>query len=114
MAVLTGQAQTARLLVVCGAHPGIKDIEGNTPLHHACRRGDLDCVRALTEPIAVAETEQARTKYSTTFIHERRLSLEERNYDGTCLKRTWGTPRKANWTGISRDKIALPFCQLTH
>ena len=51
LAVLTGQYQVVRKLVVCGASLDIKNQNGDTALHLACKRGDIKCVLALVTPI---------------------------------------------------------------
>jgi ankyrin only family protein len=59
----------------------IRDSRGNTALHLACQTGDLECVKALTEPVTVAETNTANLKYAG-FMQQVPQNLEERNYDG--------------------------------
>lgn len=59
----------------------IRDSRGNTALHLACQTGDLECVKALTEPVTVAETNSANLKYAG-FMQQVPQNLEERNYDG--------------------------------
>lgn len=69
LAVMSGHAVVARMLVIAGASISIRDVFGETPLHIAARSGDVDCIRALLEP--VAERPQRR---STT--------LNQKNYNG--------------------------------
>ncbi|PNF37277.1 hypothetical protein B7P43_G00429 [Cryptotermes secundus] len=85
LAVLTHQARIARCLLVAGATVDIRDRRGNTALHLACQIGDLECVKALTEPVTVAETKTANLQYAA-FQQQVPQNLEERNYDGqTCI-----------------------------
>jgi len=81
LAVLTHQARIARCLLVAGANVDIRDRRGNTALHLACQIGDLECVKALMEPITVAETNTANLQYDA-FMQQLPQNLEERNYDG--------------------------------
>lgn len=81
LAVLTHQARIARCLLVAGANVDVRDRRGNTALHLACQIGDLECVKALMEPITVAETNTANLQYDA-FMQEVPQNLEERNYDG--------------------------------
>jgi len=81
LAVLTHQARIARCLVVAGANVDIRDRRGNTALHLACQIGDLECVKALMEPITVAETNTANLRYDAV-MQQLPQNLEERNYDG--------------------------------
>jgi ankyrin only family protein len=81
VAVLTHQARIERCLLVAGATVDIRDRRGNTALHLACQIGDLECVKALTEPVTVAETKTANLQYAA-FQQQVPQNLEERNYDG--------------------------------
>jgi hypothetical protein len=81
LAVLTHQARIARCLVVAGANVDVRDRRGNTALHLACQIGDLECVKALMEPITVAETNTANLHYDAV-MQQLPQNLEERNYDG--------------------------------
>ena len=59
IAVLQNQPAIVRRLVVAGARLDVRDREGNTPLHLAARRGNLECGEALLNPISVQEVQQA-------------------------------------------------------
>lgn len=86
LAVLTRQPRIVRRLIVAGATVDLRDRVGNTALHLACQTGDFDCVRALTEPVTVAETAAANLRYHA-YSHQVPQNLEERNYDGESLLR---------------------------
>ena len=55
ISVLTGQMRMTKLLIACGACGKKQDERGDTPLHIACRLGDLDAVCALTKPLLCAK-----------------------------------------------------------
>ena len=58
LAVLTKQYGITRKLLVHGATVDLRDKQGNTPLHVACRQGSMDCVLALTRRVQHQETSQ--------------------------------------------------------
>jgi len=69
IAVLQNQPAVVRRLVVAGARLDVRDREGNTPLHLAARRGNLECGEALLKPVSVQEmseqlTSQGQVLYS--------------------------------------------------
>lgn len=82
-AVLGGQWRAARQLVAAGARRGARDAAGDTPLHVACRRGDLACARALTQPPHQDEVDKLALPYRP--CHDHHLDLEQRNYDGELV-----------------------------
>jgi len=59
IAVLMNQPNIVRRLVVAGATTDIRDLEGNTPLHLASKRGYLECAEALLRSISVDELREA-------------------------------------------------------
>ena len=65
LAVLTKQATLVRRLVVGGADLGLRDHEGNMPIHLACKEDRLDCLRALLQPVRYEE--QKRNNYDIPF-----------------------------------------------
>ncbi|KAL3859804.1 hypothetical protein ACJMK2_009997 [Sinanodonta woodiana] len=71
LAVLTKQVKILKKLLSKNIEIACQDHQGNTPLHLACRNGDIDCVKAILE-----------------VVRERRdfQCLEVRNSQGlTCL-----------------------------
>lgn len=62
LAVLIGQARIVRWLLVAGATPGVRDIEGNTPLHLACLHQQNECAKQLLTPLSQAELQQQQPK----------------------------------------------------
>jgi len=59
IAVLMNQPNLVRRLIVAGATTDIRDLEGNTPLHLASKRGYLECAEALLRSISVDELREA-------------------------------------------------------
>lgn len=81
LAVLTNQAPLVRRLVVGGASVLLRDSNGNTPLHLACRDGSLDCARALLIPVSQEERRSALLS-PMSVVQPLPQDLEQRNYDG--------------------------------
>ncbi|XP_045193476.2 NF-kappa-B inhibitor alpha-like [Mercenaria mercenaria] len=61
LAVLTGQVDIVQTLVTKGVDVTLRDQQGNTPLHIACRRGDRDSVACLVQ--SFGDNATARKKY---------------------------------------------------
>lgn len=80
IAVLMNQPNLVRRLVVAGATTDIRDLEGNTPLHLASKRGYLECAEALLRSIAVDELREASV--SAEPRDNLRLILDLKNYNG--------------------------------
>jgi len=59
IAVLMNQPGMVRRLVVAGATSEIRDLEGNTPLHLAAKRGYLECAEALLRSVSNQELREA-------------------------------------------------------
>lgn len=55
LAVLAKQSGIVRLLVLSGANLLSRSRGGNTPLHLACQIGNLECAKALLDPISMVE-----------------------------------------------------------
>lgn len=86
LAVLTRQPRMVRRLLCAGASPEVRDRHGNTALHLAVAGGDISCVRALTEPITVAETNAAELRYTPYTRNTAANTRDLYNYDGlTCV-----------------------------
>lgn len=82
LAVLTAQWNVARQLMVWGALVALQDHNGDTPLHIACRQGDMNCVRVLTSPVTYEEV--TNIHYSIPFQKIPQDTIF--NYKGeTCL-----------------------------
>ncbi|CAG5127094.1 unnamed protein product [Candidula unifasciata] len=58
LAVLTRQVSIVRRLLCAGASADVRDLNGNTPLHNACRLGYEDVVLTLLRPVEHKETLQ--------------------------------------------------------
>lgn len=74
-----------RRLLCGGAAADIRDRNGNTALHLAVSAGDIACVRALTEPITVAETNAAELRYAPYSRHSTSSVRDLYNYDGELM-----------------------------
>lgn len=83
LAVVTHQPGLARHLVSCGASLITRDRCGNTPLHLACRDGDLECVRYLTAPLGLKDFRHPNYTPHCQLVPQ---DLTIKNYEGeTCL-----------------------------
>ncbi|KAM8833120.1 nuclear factor of kappa light polypeptide gene enhancer in B-cells inhibitor, alpha b [Synchiropus picturatus] len=54
LAVITNQPDVCQHLLVSGCDPTLVDEGGNTPLHIACRHGNLPCFSVITQNCATA------------------------------------------------------------
>lgn len=61
LAVLTGQVDIVRALIDKGADVTLRDQQGNTPLHIACRKGDRDSVSIIVQ--SFGQDVSRRVKY---------------------------------------------------
>ncbi|CAH0555926.1 unnamed protein product [Brassicogethes aeneus] len=85
LAVETHQHQIVRLLLVAGAKKSPRDIRGNTPLHVACQNGDIDCIKALLDPVQKIERDLLNLSYQPPQIYND-VDLNQWNYVGqTCV-----------------------------
>nr|ABI37009.2 inhibitor protein kappa B-like protein [Azumapecten farreri] len=83
LSVLMKQVSIVRRLVIGGACLEMCDRNGDTPLHIACRQGDMDTVQALLEPVRYEEIQI--NEYSIRY-QKIPQNLEARNSAGcTCL-----------------------------
>lgn len=81
LAVMSREPQIVRRLVLAGANTKLRTVTGNTPLHIACALGDLDCVRALTEPLTNLERNWIAGNAQVLPVVSP-MNLEIRNYTG--------------------------------
>lgn len=79
LAVLTEQPRIVRWLLVAGAKPGVRDIEGNTALHLACLHRRNECAKQLLTPLSLAELQSSPAQQSPTKLPQ---DLEQWNYNG--------------------------------
>lgn len=80
LSVLTGQPKIVRRLVVAGAKTGVRDIEGNTPLHLACLHRRTDCAKELLTPLNAMEFQQSSPAAQAAIKIPQ--DLEQWNYNG--------------------------------
>lgn len=66
LAALCGRNEEARLLMVAGATVDVRDSTGSTPLHVACRRGDVRLAQDLLSPVTKEETTFLQLRYKVT------------------------------------------------
>ncbi|GAB6026104.1 hypothetical protein CHUAL_012306 [Chamberlinius hualienensis] len=90
LSVLMGQAVVVRRLVLAGARTTVRDWHGNTPLHLACERGELECIKELTRPITNAERKYLKLMNSDVYDNLTKISIplnpDIYNYEGrTCV-----------------------------
>lgn len=79
LAVLTEQPRIVRWLLVAGAKPGVRDIEGNTALHLACLHRRNECAKQLLNPLSLAELQSSPAQQNPTKLPQ---DLEQWNYNG--------------------------------
>ncbi|KAI1295481.1 NF-kappa-B inhibitor cactus [Halotydeus destructor] len=88
LAVITGQCDLVRLLMVSGATIDSRDRKGNSAVHLACANGDLDAVEAIFKPVSPSELRALQPLYYRTKPHsDNAVSLIDLpNYEGqSCL-----------------------------
>merc|ERR1712038_1379331 len=81
IAVLMNQPNMVRRLIVAGATSDIRDLEGNTPLHLASKRGYLECAEALLRSISTEELKEACVNASSSHLSLHKI-LDTKNYQG--------------------------------
>ena len=81
IAVLMNQPNMVRRLIVAGATNDIRDLEGNTPLHLASKRGHLECAEALLRSISNEELKEAQVQVSESHTNLHKI-LDTKNYHG--------------------------------
>jgi len=81
IAVLMNLPNIVRGLIVAGATNEIKDLEGNTPLHLASKRGYLECAEALLRSVSVEELKEASAQACESHRNLHKI-LDYKNYNG--------------------------------
>lgn len=84
LAVETRQHLIVRWLIVAGARPCVRDHMGDSPLHIAARNGDLNCCKAITEPVQKNERDTLQLSYPEKLIYQT-SNLDQWNYVGKHL-----------------------------
>lgn len=88
LAILTGLTSGGllRRLLAGGATPDLRDRNGNTALHLACKAGDRQAVRTLTTPLMGEEITSIPYELPSSHACCIPQNLDLRNYEGeTCL-----------------------------
>lgn len=84
LAVETAQYPVVRWLIIAGARPSPRDSQGDSPLHIAARLGDVNCVKAILEPVLPKHRDALALGYPA-YLYEK-AKLDQWNYLGqTCL-----------------------------
>ncbi|KAF7272968.1 hypothetical protein GWI33_014282 [Rhynchophorus ferrugineus] len=84
LAVETAQYQIVRWLIVAGAKPSPRDAQGDSPLHIAARMGDLNCIKAIVEPVQPKHVNAMSLGYLVP--NYEKCHLNQWNYLGqTCV-----------------------------
>ncbi|XP_018578962.1 NF-kappa-B inhibitor cactus isoform X2 [Anoplophora glabripennis] len=84
LAVKTAQWRVARWLVVAGARPCPRDLQGDSPLHVAARLGDVKSVKAIADP--VKKQEKDTLAFNSKGYKYQCCNLDQWNYLGeTCV-----------------------------
>lgn len=94
LAVLTKQPIIVRKLMTAGAQVDVRDLNGNTPLHIACREGFHNIAHTLLHPVYTEEIQDNSYEIPHQMIPQ---DLEAKNYEGRFrnviregLERAWG------------------------
>lgn len=85
VAIERNQYLMARWLVIAGASKSPRDVRGESPLHIACRNGDMRCVSALLEPVKHEERQAMKLTCQPPPIHNQMVDLEQWNYAGKFM-----------------------------
>ncbi len=122
LAVITRQPDIVRRLVGMGAPLEQRDRNGNSPLHLACREGDLTCVQALTLPLTTSEMAQAVYSVDVQCIPQ---NMDLWNYEGKtffrgvfgkadtlAMRSSWGRGRGRESSCTTNCKFAR--CEKVH
>lgn len=84
LAVMTGQWRIARWLIVAGAKPCPRNLQGDSPLHICARTGDIQSCKAIADPVTKHERDALALSYP---IQNYQLcDFEQWNYEGRFLK----------------------------
>lgn len=83
LAVKTGQWTIARLLIIAGARPCLRDLNGDSPLHLCAQSGDVQCLKAIANPISNAERDSLSLIYPPQSYEP--CNFDQWNYHGKFL-----------------------------
>lgn len=83
LAVATSQWRIARWLIVAGAKPSPRDIQGDSPLHISARKADIQCCKAITDPVQQQERDTLCLSYPPQPYQP--SDLNQWNYEGKIV-----------------------------
>ncbi|KAF5283729.1 hypothetical protein FQA39_LY17226 [Lamprigera yunnana] len=84
LAVATKQWRIVRWLIVAGARPSPRNLQGDSPLHICARTGDVQSCKAIIDPVTQNEREALALSYPLQPYQP--CQLDQWNYDGqTCV-----------------------------
>ncbi|KAF5306205.1 hypothetical protein FQR65_LT07482 [Abscondita terminalis] len=84
LAVATKQWRIVRWLIVAGAKPSPRNLQGDSPLHICARTGDVQSCKAITDPVTQNERDALALSYPP--LPYQQCQLDQWNYDGqTCV-----------------------------
>lgn len=81
LAVTTGQWRIVRWLIVAGSKPGPRNINGDSPLHLSARLADVQCCKAINDPVRQQERDSLLLNYSPPQQYQT-SDLNQWNYEG--------------------------------
>ena len=82
LAAITNQPEVVKQLLVAGAEVDLRDREGNTALHIACREGYHKVVQCLLQPLSLNKKNRNIKSVPLTKIPQ---NFSIRNYDGVTV-----------------------------
>lgn len=92
LAVATRQWRIARWLIVAGAKPCPRNLQGDSPLHICARTADLQSCKAITDPVTQHERDALALSYPPQPYQP--CDVDQWNYDGELSFSSFKLTRK--------------------